>query len=351
MIKVLNIFNQISDTNIPYELAEHVQDKSEITMDIVALKDNRSVKRNKADVNVLLSKNMLIQFFSLKKIIEQGEYDIIHTHHTKTALFAYLITKLFIKNCYLVHTVHSDFTRYNRIQKIIFKIVLINSAYAICNSKNTKKSVMKQSWSKDIKNICTIYNGVNLEWVGRYTGSKERKKCILSVGRMVQAKNQSLIIKAFSELAMSYSEWSLQFCGDGPLRIALEEDVKKHNLHDRIHFRGMCSRDEVYSLMSECAIYVSASLWEGFCNANVESMAAGQSIIASDLQPMPEVLGKAALYFNSEDKEDLKEKMEILISDENYRNKLGICAREQAKLYSIKNAVQNISNVYKELVV
>lgn len=59
--------------------------------------------------------------------------------------------------------------------------------------------------------------------------------------------------------------------------------------------------------MADCFIF--PSIYEGFGMPPLEAMAAGTMVISSDAASLPEVLGKAASYFHSGNKEELKEKM------------------------------------------
>lgn len=59
--------------------------------------------------------------------------------------------------------------------------------------------------------------------------------------------------------------------------------------------------------MADCFIF--PSIYEGFGMPPLEAMAVGTMVISSDAASLPEVLGKAASYFQSENKEELKEKM------------------------------------------
>ncbi|NLL77141.1 MAG: glycosyltransferase family 4 protein [Clostridiales bacterium] len=59
--------------------------------------------------------------------------------------------------------------------------------------------------------------------------------------------------------------------------------------------------------MADCFIF--PSIYEGFGMPPLEAMAVGTMVISSDAASLPEVLGKAASYFHSGNKEELKEKL------------------------------------------
>ena len=52
-------------------------------------------------------------------------------------------------------------------------------------------------------------------------GPADRRKVILSVGRLVRQKDHSCLIDAFAELAPRFPDWDLRIIGEGELRSAL----------------------------------------------------------------------------------------------------------------------------------
>ena len=133
-------------------------------------------------------------------------------------------------------------------------------------------------------------------------------------------------------------------CGDGPLLANLKLLATELGCLEKITFFGNVNREKVYKLMNTSSIYVTPSFWEGFCNANVEAMAAGNALINSDVQPLPEIVGDAALYFNPHNIDSLVEKLDILMSNNKKVEELRSIAYKRAELYDINIAAKNYNN-------
>jgi glycosyltransferase involved in cell wall biosynthesis len=77
-------------------------------------------------------------------------------------------------------------------------------------------------------------------------------------------------------------------------------------------------------------LLVHTSPREGFGNAVSEAMSSGRAVIVADRGAPPEYVQDGGLVFKSGDCEDLCEKMESLLSDDERRKALGESARRIA---------------------
>ncbi len=75
---------------------------------------------------------------------------------------------------------------------------------------------------------------------------------------------------------------------------------------EHIRFTGFVDEEDLPSVYRQAKMFVFPSLYEGFGVPPIEAMCMGTPVISSDASSLPEVLGDAAEYFKSEDKEDLK---------------------------------------------
>ncbi len=162
--------------------------------------------------------------------------------------------------------------------------------------------------------------------------SEERRKEIVCVGRIDDNKNQRMLIQAFDEIKNDNPEWSLHFYGDGELRKELEERYPQ----DRIVFHG--HTEDVSKYINDASIFVLPSKREGMPNALIEAMCLGLACIATDCP----CGGPADLIENNkngilipvDDKKALVEQLTKLISDNNFREKLGNNAKYIAERFN-----------------
>mgnify|MGYP004003036271 CR=1 FL=1 len=343
-LRILTFVDQIADTTIPFELAVQLSKRPRVNVSFatfaISLEED---KLSNIEYILLPRYNIIYQVVSFIFYVKKHNINVIHTNHTKGALLMILISKIlpliFSNNIKWVHTVHNDYNFFKKFQKIIFKKAIINADKIICNSINTYNSL-----HLSINNYSVIYNGVNIKKVQLYKGNKPKSKIILSANRLVPQKNLITLLKAFGKLSPKYSDWNLYLCGDGPLLANLKLLANELGCLEKITFFGNVNREKVYKLMNTSSIYVTPSFWEGFCNANVEAMAAGNALINSDVQPLPEIAGDAALYFNPHNIDSLVEKLEILMSNNKKLEELRSIGYKRAELYDINIAAKNYNN-------
>lgn len=97
--------------------------------------------------------------------------------------------------------------------------------------------------------------------------------------------------------------------------------------------------------MADCFIF--PSIYEGFGMPPLEAMAVGTTVISSDAASLPEVLGKAAIYFRLGDKEQLKEKVRKGIRQE--ENEVTVNeVRKRVEMFQWKKSVESVkTGIYK----
>ena len=112
---------------------------------------------------------------------------------------------------------------------------------------------------------------------------KMRTKTVVQSGRLVDFKNQPMLIRAFMKVHEKHPEYDLKVFGgdslDGTKEI-LEDLIRKNKAEDFIHLMG--ASDTLEKDLADAAIYAFTSDWEGLPNALMEAMALGLPIVATD---------------------------------------------------------------------
>ena len=101
----------------------------------------------------------------------------------------------------------------------------------------------------------------------------ERPRTIAFVGRLVDYKRPRSLIAAFASVASAHPGWNLVFYGEGPERPAMEADIKRHGLEDRVKLSGTTT--SIGQAYAQAQIFCLPSLYEGFPRALSEAMASG----------------------------------------------------------------------------
>ena len=181
------------------------------------------------------------------------------------------------------------------------------------------------------KRSTIILNPVNDKYLN-VLRPEVRTKTIVQSGRLVDFKNQPMLIDAFMKVHSVHPEYDLKIYGpdsfDGTKEI-LEAKIKEYDAGEFIHLMG--GSDELEKVLPECEIYAFSSDWEGLPNALLEAMALGMPIVATDCPcggPRTVMTnGVDGLLVPIKDPDALAEGLLKLIEDKDMAEKLGNNAR------------------------
>ena len=133
-----------------------------------------------------------------------------------------------------------------------------------------------------IKNSRIILNPIHDKYIG-VTEPEKRKKEVVQSGRLVDFKNQPMLLQAFIEVHKKHPDYVLKIYGgdsfDGTKEI-LESIIEKNEAGDYIKLMG--ASDCLEKDLVDAAVYAFSSDWEGLPNALLEAMALGLPIVATD---------------------------------------------------------------------
>lgn len=112
---------------------------------------------------------------------------------------------------------------------------------------------------------------------------KQRKKEVVQSGRLVDFKNQPMLLRAFIEVHKKHPDYILKIYGgdsfDGTKEI-LEAIIQENKAEEYIRLMG--ASDSLEQELTDAAVYAFSSDWEGLPNALLEAMALGLPIVATD---------------------------------------------------------------------
>ena len=109
-------------------------------------------------------------------------------------------------------------------------------------------------------------------------GDPERAPVVLAAGRLEAQKDHATLIAAFARLAPEFPDWRLVIVGDGPLRPALEQQVRELALGTRVTLEPV--RPDLLDLMGRAAVFALPSIYESFGLVTAEALSAGTPVVA-----------------------------------------------------------------------
>lgn len=163
-------------------------------------------------------------------------------------------------------------------------------------------------------------------------------KYLLFVSNIYQFKNFYELILSFIKIKDKIDKnIKLVFAGvsfDDLYYKKLKKVIYNNGCENRIQFLDHVPTDELPYLYANSILYVYPSTIESFGKTLIEAMGCGASVIASNIEPIPEVCQDAALYFNPNDPDDIADKMFKVLGSDDLQLELSKKAVERAKFFS-----------------
>lgn len=290
----------------------------------------------------------------LSKLINKNDLDILVVSQSKLLSLAiisrYICQKRYKKDFAIIFYQHMQ-------SKIIKKDFFHNWVYrqidgAITFTKGMKSDLLETTII-DEKKVNIIPAGLNLEKFRPTLNTHEKfeilnkfnlpkdKFIVGYVARIERHKDQTTLIKSFYEANLPNS--ILVICGiiaDSNYKQELEQLIDKLE-KEREGFAGniyfIDFTPNANELMRVFDIFMMCSRSETFGLVNIEALASGVPLIATNSGGIPEFIkdGFNGILFTREDENEGSRKLKLLFKDEELRNKL------------IKNGVEFVSKNYE----
>ncbi|WP_232090219.1 glycosyltransferase [Billgrantia diversa] len=165
----------------------------------------------------------------------------------------------------------------------LFARCLYQGRHLVTVSEGVAESVQRamEAWHFRPASLRVIYNPCPLPSIRQRMLAMEpalpKESYIVNVARMVPAKDQALLLRAY---ARSGVNMPLVLVGDGRDRSQLESLAKELGIADRVLFAGQ--RDNPYPWMHHARLFVLSSRFEGMGIVLFEALACGTPVLSVD---------------------------------------------------------------------
>ncbi|MEL7113683.1 MAG: glycosyltransferase, partial [Pseudomonadota bacterium] len=281
---------------------------------------------------------------------EIGAGDVVHVHLFPTSAHVSLLARTGKIKGNIVFTEHnsSNRRRSHPLGSLIDRNIYPAFQKVIAISDGVKRELVEARPSLSDRTL-VIQNGCPLHFADPLLRDPAKSPLkIISVGRLVAAKNFPTALEAFARLDPQSATYTI--AGSGQDQDALNGLSQDLGIADRVTFAGHVN--DVPSLLRSADIFLIPSLWEGFGLAAVEAMNASLPIIASDVTGLREVVGtdgKAAFIVDSADTDAIAVRLQQLIDDASLRATMGRHGFERAKAFDYKRWVTSHLDLYHSL--
>src|SRR3990172_4310784 len=142
------------------------------------------------------------------------------------------------------------------------------------------------------------------------------------VANFIHYKGHRYLLEAWRKVVEAVPGSVALLVGDGPLRPELERLARDLGIEESIRFLG--SRMDVPKLLAISDVLAHPSLEEGFCNAILEAMAAGKSVVTTSVGGNPEAVvdGLTGILVPPGDAESLAQALVGVLKDPDKARKI-----------------------------
>lgn len=290
----------------------------------------------------------------VRYLMKQWQPDVVHAHMVHANLFCRILC-LSCKIPFLICTEHNKNIE-GHLRMWIYRFTDCLSDVNTNVSEEATSFFIKQK-AFSVHKSQTVYNGIDLGrfipcrdngvWVREQYRIGKDEFLFLNVGRLMPAKDQRNLIKAFHGLADIYPEVKLLIVGEGELREELEQYVGTLSLGKRVIFAG--SQQQVADYYNAADCFVLSSAWEGFGIVLAEAMACGLPVIATDSGGCAEVVDNAEYMVKPRDTGALLLKMrQVYALTVKERQEIGCINREKALRFDINRICKQWLEIYNK---
>ena len=173
------------------------------------------------------------------------------------------------------------------------------------------------------RQVKVIYNPLDLFGKNGQSLKSEKKDVVVSVGRLVEQKNQEMMIKAFERVHRVLPSYKLIIYGDGDKRGELIEFIRKYALSDCIELPG--NRKDIFDEISSAKLFALSSNFEGMPNSLVEAMGLGLPVISTKVSGATDLIKDRinGELVDIDDDRTLAERMIAILKDDELQIRYG----------------------------
>lgn len=185
-------------------------------------------------------------------------------------------------------------------------------------------------------NSRVILNPINPKYIG-VEAPTEREKSVVHHARLVDFKNQPMLVRAFLRVHEKHPDYVLKMYGDDShdgTKEILEKIIADNHAEDYVFIMG--GSDSLEKELPKGSVYAFSSDWEGMPNSLLEAMALGMPIVATDCPcggPATVMTNEVdGLLILVKDEDALVAGLNRLIEDRKLAERLGNNARKIADI-------------------
>lgn len=242
----------------------------------------------------------------LKKVIDEGSYDIIHCHTPVGGMLGrYAARHARKRGTKVIYTAHGF--HFFKGAPLLNWLVYYPAERWMAHYTDDLITINKEDYNRaqnfKAKRVHYVPGvGIDLEKFAPPTDAAERQRekgekrrelmlkpddfVVLSVGELIKRKNHEVVIRAIAQIKQqseeTYNRIQYLICGRGVLEQKLKQLVHDLDVEEHVHFLGY--RSDICQICHASDLFVFMSFQEGLPVALMEAMACGIPVVCSAIR-------------------------------------------------------------------
>ena len=234
---------------------------------------------------------------------------------------------------------------------------LMDTARAIVTVSDFGVRFLREKYPGDAGKIQRVYNGIDLADF-QVADLAAPAPAIVSIGRLIEKKGFSDLIEACRLLRERGINFRCEIIGEGPLELALREQIAAAGLTSSVTLSGPLPQEEVGARLARSAIFALPCVTEAGGGVDnlptviMEAMAAALPVVSTTIGGVPEMVqdGITGFLLPEHQPGALADILSRLLCEPALRHSLGKAGRERAtRLFALNQNVQTLRALFQQL--
>lgn len=343
-----------------YHLLKYLKRHDNIELSAILLNEGKLADEIRGlgirvDVVDETKRNIFQLVYDIRRILDLGSVDIVHSHRYKENILAFFSSK-FGNGIQLAATQHGmpEILGKNKNRKYRFlhrlNTFLLRKYFSkvIAVSRNIQGIYTSTFGFPDHK-ITVIHNGTDIP-TGPVSKNTKEHFVIGSMGRIFPVKDYLLMVEIAREIARVTDKIRFELAGDGPDTSKVEAAVGRYRLGRS--FRLLGTVEDLPGFYQGIDLYLNTSLHEGIPMTVLEAMSYGIPVVAPNVGGLNEMLedGKEGYLVNGRNPEDFANKCLHLYENRALGQSMGAFARMRVKKeFSNETMAREYHSMYRNI--
>jgi len=203
-----------------------------------------------------------------------------------------------------------------------------------------------------LRQVLPLSNGIDAaayELDPGETIERHASPTVLFAGRLAEEKHVDVLIDAVAKTPNDL-DIHLEIVGGGEVRQALEAQVTRLGLGDRVRFLGLASDAELRKAYIAADVFCMPGTAELQSLVTLEAMSASTPVLLADAMALPHLVreGENGYLFTPNDSDDLAAQLTRVFSQPDHeREAMGKTSREMVEIHSIQRTLQTFEDIYR----